>query len=236
MKLKLIFVALLILATTVSGCGKATPANGKEDLKAQLKAKEDLIITLTAEKESLSAQVTSLQQQLQAVQSGQSSLFSTALTVVELLKAKDMVALANHIHPVKGVRFTPYPYVDLQADLVFTSQQITNLLQSSQVYTWGSFDGTGDPIDLTFSDYYDRFVYDADYANAHLIGNNIEIGTGNAIHNIPQAYPNATFIEFHFTGFDPQYSGMDWRSLRLVFENQNNTWYLVGIVHGEWTI
>jgi hypothetical protein len=65
--------------------------------------------------------------------------------VAEILKDKDMAALSLHVHPNKGLRFTPYSYVDLQGDLVFTSQQITTLLQSSQIHNWGSFDGTGDP-------------------------------------------------------------------------------------------
>jgi (p)ppGpp synthase/HD superfamily hydrolase len=29
---------------------------------------------------------------------------------------------------------------------------------------------------------------------------------------------------------------MDWRSLRLVFEKKNDIWYLVGIIHDQWTI
>jgi hypothetical protein len=29
---------------------------------------------------------------------------------------------------------------------------------------------------------------------------------------------------------------MDWRSLRLFLEQKDGTWYLVGIVHGQWTI
>jgi hypothetical protein len=29
---------------------------------------------------------------------------------------------------------------------------------------------------------------------------------------------------------------MDWQSLRLVFEETAGNWYLVGIVHDQWTI
>jgi hypothetical protein len=29
---------------------------------------------------------------------------------------------------------------------------------------------------------------------------------------------------------------MDWSSLWLVFQRDGATWYLVGIVHGSWTI
>ena len=43
-------------------------------------------------------------------------------------------------------------------------------------------------------------------------------------------------MEYHFPGIDPKFEGMDWRSLRLVFEQKNCTWYLVGIIHAQWTI
>jgi hypothetical protein len=42
-------------------------------------------------------------------------------------------------------------------------------------------------------------------------------------------------VEYYFPGFDPQYGGMDWRSLRLVFSDHGGTWYLAGIIHDEWT-
>ena len=41
-------------------------------------------------------------------------------------------------------------------------------------------------------------------------------------------------MEYYFSGFDPQYGGMDWRSLRLVFAPHGEGWALVGIVHDEW--
>lgn len=56
------------------------------------------------------------------------------------------------------------------------------------------------------------------------------------IDNMSTAYPNGSFVEYHFTGFDSQYAGIDWASLTLVFEENGGDWYLVGIVHGQWTI
>jgi len=43
-------------------------------------------------------------------------------------------------------------------------------------------------------------------------------------------------VEYHFPGIDPQYGGLDWRSLRLVFQQSGGEWYLVGIIHDQWTI
>jgi hypothetical protein len=134
------------------------------------------------------------------------------------------------------VRFTPYDYVDSQADLVFTATQVAGLAQDNTVYLWGSFDGSGNPINQIYSDYHQSFVYDEDFLNPHMIGINTKIGMGNSLNNVDTAYPNGEFIEFHFTGFDPQYGGMDWRSLKLVFEDVSGSWYLVGIIHGQWTI
>ncbi|MEI8091095.1 MAG: hypothetical protein WCG98_02340 [bacterium] len=56
------------------------------------------------------------------------------------------------------------------------------------------------------------------------------------ISTINTFYANYQIKEYHFTGFDPQYSGMDWKSLWLVFGEENGIWKLVGVVHGQRTI
>ncbi|ARK32026.1 hypothetical protein [Halalkalibacter krulwichiae] len=163
------------------------------------------------------------------------SLEDTAEEAIQLLKTKDMERLSEHIHPNDGVRFSPYGYVDLQEDVVFTTEQMKNGLTDETVYQWGYFDGTGEPIKMTFKEYYDRFVYDEDYVNAEEISYNKRLGHGNSIDNTKEVYPGATIVEYHFPGFIEEYEGMDWRSLRFVLIEENNRWYLVGIIHDEWT-
>lgn len=165
----------------------------------------------------------------------QEPLFA-ALNAMQLIKNKDLNGLSTLVHPTKGLRFTPYPHVDLQKDKVFTAQEVAGLAANTTVYQWGIYDGKGDPIELTYSEYHKRFVYDHDFLTAPMVGKNHAIGTGNTIDNVKQAYPAGQFVEFHFPGFDPQYAGIDWSSLKLVFEQQGSIWYLVGIVHGQWTI
>jgi formylglycine-generating enzyme required for sulfatase activity len=79
------------------------------------------------------------------------------------------------------------------------------------------------------------WVNDADFARPHAVGYNDFVGQGNIINNIREVYPDALVVEYHFDGIEPQYGGLDWRSLRLVLEEQDGVWYLVGIVHSEWT-
>ena len=50
-----------------------------------------------------------------------------------------------------------------------------------------------------------------------------------------QGFQEMTGCRILFPGFDPQYEGMDWSSLRLVIEKYNSEWRLVDLIHGEWT-
>lgn len=157
---------------------------------------------------------------------------------VRVLKEKDMEQLADMAHPVKGIRFSPYGYVDTQSDLVFRAEQLKELITDKAVYEWGVYDGSGEPIQLTFAEYFAKFIYDADFVQSHKTAVNREIGQGTTRSNLTEVYPpdRHSFVEFHFEGLDPQFEGLDWKSLRLVFEKSNNGWHLVGIVHDQWTV
>lgn len=155
--------------------------------------------------------------------------------VIGALQANDLAKVATYVHPVQGLRFSPYSYINPE-DLVFTAEVLPGLLDDPQIHNWGIYDGSGLPIDLAFSDYYAQFVYSADFANADQVAYNQFIGTGNMINNLTDFYPGAEFVEYHFKGFDKQYKGLDWQSLLLVFSYEGGTYYLVGIVHAQWTI
>lgn len=162
-------------------------------------------------------------------------LFALAHSVASAIKETDYNLLEEVIHPELCLRFSPYPYLQA-SDLSFCPDQLVELPGSSILFTWGRYDGSGDPIELTFDDYHQRFVYDQDFFQPEVVGLNQEVSSGNAINNIPEIYPDGMIVEYHFSGFDPQYAGMDWRSLRMVFIQENGIWYLVALVHGEWTI
>jgi hypothetical protein len=163
-------------------------------------------------------------------------LEDAANQVIEILKNKDLEQLAEFVHPNKGVRISPYGYVNVQNDIVLKPMDLNGKFDDDTVYLWGSYDGSGEPIELTFGEYYDKFVYDKDFANSEKFILNEILGTGNTLININEVYPNAEFAEYHFSGFNPEYEGMDWVSLRLVFEKYNDGWVLVGIIHDQWTI
>lgn len=224
----LIISLILIFVILLSGC---RPSNGLDnDAQGSLEEKDRKIAELEEEIEELRSQLND------SNQASADNLLSKVVEIVNSIKDKDFQKLSSFIHPDKGLRFSPYDYIDTETSKVFTVEEVKELGNNDQVYVWGNYDGTGDPIELNFNDYYERFIYDADFANPQIIGNDVAVSYGNAIDNTKEIYPDSHFIELHFKGLDPKYEGMDWRSLKLVFEQEGGNWYLVAIVHGEWTI
>lgn len=158
-----------------------------------------------------------------------------AREVVQALQDQDLRRLATHLHPERGLRFSPYPFVS-EADLVFQAEQLQVAWVDGSTYTWGVADGSGAPITLTVPEYWGRFVYSQAFIDAPQVGYNTPLGTGNMLDNSRAFYPAGLIVEYHFPGFDPSLGGMDWQSLRLVFEKIDGAWYLVGIIHAQWTI
>jgi len=174
----------------------------------------------------------------QSVEGTPPTVLEAATTVMRALKDGNMRTLAAWAHPDKGIRFSPYAYVDTKKDLVFSRQELKGLMDESEVREWGTMDGSGELIKLKYADYHKRFVYDADFFKDAEISLNEQLGKGNTINNLNDVYPKANhnFVEYYIEGTDPEVKGMDWRSLRLVFEKIGEDQALVGIIHDQWTI
>jgi hypothetical protein len=145
-----------------------------------------------------------------------------------------MEKFSNYVHPDKGVRFSPYAYVEPDQDLTFSADEVKALLSDNSKRQWGYYDGSGDSINMTFQQYFRRFVYTHDFSNTEDIYYNVISKKGNTTDNSREIYPDAVIVEYHVPASDP--SKMDWASLRLVLEEYNDDWYVTGLIHDEWTI
>jgi hypothetical protein len=163
-------------------------------------------------------------------------LLQTSHTILTTLKQKDFQTLSGFIHPGWQLLFSPYAYIDTTHSQVLSPYELQAAAKKSSVLTWGTYDGSGEPIKMNIFQYFDKFVYNKDYLNAKEKSVNKFIAGGNSLNNLKGIYPGSDFTEFYFPGFDPKYDGMDWQTLRLVFRKENNKLYLIAIVHDQWTI
>lgn len=173
--------------------------------------------------------------QVQGTQPDNAALTERAYQVLEAMSAQDWEGLSAWVSPEQGVTFTPYSYVS-ESDVCLTSDQVAQAGSDNTLYTWGAADGSGEPIQLNVRDYFASYVLDADYTQAPVLGINRVISSGNSLENVEDAYPDCSFVEFYYPGIDEALQGFDWCGLKLVFTQEAGEWYLVGVVHSQWTI
>lgn len=165
----------------------------------------------------------------------EASLTTIATEILTALKAKDYKAFTAYFHPTDSVLFSPYGFIDTKTSKKLTKATFTKLIEERGSVNWGSYDGTGETIRLTAQQYLEKFVYNADYLHAEKTAYNQIIGKGNSLNNLNEVYSKHPFVEYYFSGFDQKYEGMDWSSLRLVFSTYKGNYYLVAVIHDQWT-
>ncbi len=165
----------------------------------------------------------------------QQTLRQQALRIQRALANNDFARITDDIHPTRGVRFSMYAYVRPETDKTFSREQYAQYLQQSKIrFTWGELDGTGDPLVIPLPEYLDTWV-DAKKYNDSAVSINEFRRNGNTINNLKKIYQKSDVVEFYYKGSE-DYDGMDWRVLRLVFDNYQGKRYLVAIVNDQWTV
>lgn len=164
----------------------------------------------------------------------QQTLKQQALRIQRALANNDFARITNDIHPTRGVRFSMYAYVRLDTDKVFRREQYAQYLQSKIRFTWGELDGTGEALVVPLPEYLSTWIEAKKYNNARITINAFE-SRGNMINNVNKAYPKSDVVDFHYKG-TAEYDGMDWRGMRLVFDEHQGKRYLIAIVNDRWTV
>jgi len=157
-----------------------------------------------------------------------------AYTVLSYIRDDDYLALSRVVHPEFGVVLSPSATINLTTDRRFSAEQIAVLDTDSNIYVWGVYNGSGEPIELTPSEYFDKYIAAACHLDAAIIGVNQIVRSGNALENITDIFPNVKFVDFHIPGGEHS-DDHDWRSLRLGFEEYEDSLRLIVITHSAWT-
>ncbi len=163
-------------------------------------------------------------------------LIAASKQVLVALKAKDYQKLQT-LTSSDGLSLNEYPdSLDLTKNDV-TQSEISKIPTNTTIKLWGYTDGKGDPINLTVGNYIDKWIYNKDYLDAPKIEvNKIMKIAGNTPNEIMTYSGGRNFVAFHFNGFDPKYSGLDWTTMYLIFDLQNGEYKLRAIVKDNWTI
>jgi len=160
-------------------------------------------------------------------------LVMLAYNVLGYIRDDDFSALSNIVHPELGVVLSPYATIDLTTDRHYSAEQISTIDTDTIVYVWGVRNGGGEPIQMTPAEYLIEFVPAAEHMYAPVLGINQIVRSGNALENLTTVFPNVKFVDFHIPGGEP-IEEFDWSSLRLGFEEYEDSLKLVVIAYSKW--
>lgn len=155
--------------------------------------------------------------------------------IIVALHDRDMTTIDTYVSDQKGLLFSPY--INVQLDAVhIPKQDILTLLDSTDILDWGTYDGIGTPILLTPSEYFDEFLDMSLFLQPDELNvNQFPEQRGNMISNLMEMFPESVIVEYYHEGTD-QYVGMDWASVILVFlQDEAADHYLIAIVRDMWT-
>lgn len=154
--------------------------------------------------------------------------------LLQAIKLGNYGTFSDFIHPEKGVRFSMYAFVNRNEDKHFSKADFQKYFPAKTIFTWGSRDGTGEIYQAAIDSYFKKWVFKKDFTQSKYSFNTFQ-GNGNSLNNLKEIYPDADFTENYIAGSE-KYSGMDWNSLRFVFEKFEGKYYLVAVVNDEWTV
>ena len=160
-------------------------------------------------------------------------LADLAVAVADCIAAGDYAALAEYVHPVYGLVFSPYSTINLGSNQCFTPQRVAVADKDKTVYVWGVKYGSDEPIQLTTQQFFREYIYDRDYARAPVMGFNTVLRSGNALENVNAAFQDGQFVDLYFPSTSAEVS--DWRILRMVFEEYEGEMKLSALIHSEYT-
>ncbi len=173
------------------------------------------------------------QQDAEEIPSQKGQMIIAAVKAMRAISEQDFEALAAFVDPEEGVTFTPYSTVDPASNLTFSAEVLSNAGEDETTYVWGLSSSDSSPIKLTIPEYFDSYVWDADYRGVAELGIDTVLHSGNSLENVSDAYPGCHFVDFYLPATAA--TDRDWSSLKLVFQQSGSEWYLVGVIHSEWT-
>ncbi len=162
------------------------------------------------------------------------ALLAFSEQVMACLKKKDWVELAKYTSSKEQILFYPYGFIDTSIAKSFAPNLLAMVEESGKKVYWANYDGSGEPMDLTVKNYVKQYINDKDYVKADTIRANKMVEIGNSPNNIDKVFKNAEYVEYFVKGTGAT-AEHNWSSLRLVYRKTGEHYFLIGVIHNQWT-
>ena len=188
---KKIFSLLIVFILTLTGCVANAPGNNElEQLRQQNLLLSDQLLAAQEQINTLSTQIAILENASVPLEPMEDSFEGLAAQILPLLQNQDFGSLAPFIYPELGVRISPYGYINVDKDLVFTREEVSAFGSNQQIYLWGVQAGSGMDIELSIAEYWPEYVTSDTPAQEWGILLDPTRKASNTIDNFAEVYPD----------------------------------------------
>lgn len=162
----------------------------------------------------------------------ENELIHTSSNIFSYLQNEDFEKLAKEVDPVEGIIFSLFAdfgaepgyggeYVKLSKD------DIKNA--ADKQFVWG-YDDSDKEYKMTLKDYVNEMLLSLNGEEViykKITFNQSAFEFGGVINMIHENYPNAKYVEY----YAPNWNGDNrtFQSIRFIFQERDNVWYLIGI-------
>ncbi len=133
----------------------------------------------------------------------------------------------------RGLTVSATAFIDDEAVVLDADQLRTPADDDTEIITWGAEPGSGEPITATMTERFLDLAGSTAITSTEATGFNVQVGVGNIPSNVSSVFPDAEWVEYHFSGTEA-FGGLDWESITFVFDTTGETPVLLAITHSAW--
>jgi len=227
----------LLIVTAISGAAIIVGITWQRDIAEKKgQATQQHIHILENQIDDLQAEIRRLKHELVILKQlspsdAKEKIATRAREILPILKGRNYESLSSFISPDKGLTFRPFV---LGGALQFSAVEVREFATDSKKYNWGIDPDVERYFVMTPTEYFAEFVYERDFVNATNVAYMKEYtGLGAiAARSLVSMYPEGIIVWFYFPNTKEGFG----KGLGLVFEKQDDTWYLVALAHDEWSM
>jgi hypothetical protein len=151
--------------------------------------------------------------------------------VVRLIQGGNYQDLINkYFSNVGEIRFVPHSFLS-NTDLKLAKQEILEKWVKTDIFHWGTFEGSGFPIDLSIKEYFENFIT-LNPNTPNRIAINKRIIELDGSDNVYREYANETVVDI-VENYD---SPNEWQGVKVVFHYNEGAWRIICLVFSRYEI
>jgi len=165
--------------------------------------------------------------------------------ILPLLAKKDFSSLVPFVHPVKGLMIAAQAHIEMDDEYPVRTISVTDLprfLANTKKTIWGSRGVTGKPLEMTAKDFWEKVMFRRTVSSSLKYTfdtvQTTDMNDKGMKEQLQKRFPGSHFVDYLLPEISSE-NVLEYEreaSFRLIFEEYQGRWYLVGLMLDQFII